>query len=227
MMILDSATAGAMVYQSSNRAAPKPPQPIMLNKLMPWLTADAQANHTRLSNLEQGGAYNLAQTTMASPTYSRSNIKPKQDQPKPLEENLFDAKAEAKVLTSYVSMYLRQGWRDKLFHQLDDLLDTDGWDARDQPLQKKSFETFLKAICDLSPTVRPGLGLTYAGNLIAAWTTPSNDRLTLEFEQDSSVQLIVTRFFDNEPEIFSGRVKVARLKSTLHDFKCQGWIGCA
>jgi hypothetical protein len=226
MMILEAAPTGGMVYQSSNRAAPKPPQSILLNKLMPWLTAGAYANHTLLSSLEQGGADSFTKPVMDSPTYSRFDLTPKQDQPKALEEKLFDAKAEAKVLTSYVSMYLRQGWRDKFFAQLDDLLDADGWDKRDQPLQKKSFDTFLKAICDLSPTVRPGLGLTYGGNLIAAWTTRSNDRLTLEFEQDGSVQMIVTRFHDNEPEIFSGRVKVARLKSTLHDFKCQTWIGC-
>ena len=227
MMILNASTSHSMVYQPSSGSAHRALKPMVLNKLAHGFTQDTQANHTLMSGTDHGGAYNSAQSAMTEPIYCRSDIKSSNDQSKTLDEKLFDAKAEAKVLTSHVSMHLPKGWRDKLFHQLDNLLDTDGWDERDQPLQKKSFDTFLKAICDLNPAVRPGLGLTDSGDLIAAWTTEGNNRLTLEFEQDSSVQMIVTRFVEDEPEIFSGRVKVARLKSKLHDFKCQEWVGCA
>src|ERR1700735_1244401 len=43
-------------------------------------------------------------------------------------EPLFDALAAAKILTSQVAMHLDEGWRDKLFRQLDSLHDPAEWE---------------------------------------------------------------------------------------------------
>jgi hypothetical protein len=75
-----------------------------------------------------------------------------------LEENLFDATAAVKTLTSQVAMHLDREWRAKLFRQLDSLHDPAEWEAGDIPVQKASFATFLKAICDIRPARRPGPG---------------------------------------------------------------------
>ena len=76
---------------------------------------------------------------------------------KSVAERLFDATAEVKMLTSQVAMHLENEWRERLFSQLDRLHDPDEWDKDDRPVERSSFSTFLKTICDLRPAVRPGL----------------------------------------------------------------------
>lgn len=219
MSTLETVKTTGMVYKPSGAPAEhKTRQSLMLGKLGSW---GMEENHTVLTSLDKSGP------AMTSQTCSPSVMQLGAGRAKSVDELLFDAKASAKMLMSQVTMYLREGWRDKLFYQLDNLLDAQEWDPLDQALQKRSFETFLKVICDINPTVRPGLGLSYTGNLIAAWTTKSNDQLTLEFEPDDWVQLFVTRYFDEEPEIISARLKTVRLKSRLNDLKCAEWLTCA
>lgn len=172
-------------------------------------------------------AYSSAAFTMAEQNFSLSDPRSAGRSGQSLDESLFDAKATAKQLTSRVSMYLRDGWRDKLFYQLDNLMDPDEWDPEDKPLQGQSFETFLKAICDLQPTKRPGLGLTYTGNLIAAWRINELERITLEFAPTGWVTLIGSRCIDGEPVSFSARPSVRALKKTLVSLNCAEWLGCA
>ena len=152
----------------------------------------------------------------------------RQELKKSLDEVLFDARAMAKISASRVSMYLREGWRNKLFYQLDNLLDPEEWDPDDRPLQAQSFDTFLKAICDINPSKRPGLGLSYGGNLIAAWRSSVNtdDRLSLEFMPDGKVKLIGSRFVNDELVSFSALTPVTALKQTLADMSCVAWLGC-
>jgi hypothetical protein len=146
----------------------------------------------------------------------------------PLEQLLFDAGAKAKISASLVSMYLREGWRDRLFQQLDNLLDPSEWDPEDKPLHPKSFETFLKAICDINPSKRPGLGISFSGNLIAAWrdNVNSNDRISMEFMPDGKVKLVGSRLIDEELVLFSALTPVAALKQTLLNLNCSTWLGC-
>lgn len=140
-----------------------------------------------------------------------------------IEEQLFDATASVKTLTSQVAMYLEREWRDRLFQQLDSLHDPDEWEADDTPIQQASFSTFLKAICQIKPTVRPGLGLTNGGNLIAAWTVGKN-RLTIEFMPNDRVRWVVSRFPDGELEQFAGQTQVSRLFSGLKPYSPEEWL---
>lgn len=222
-----TANAVGMVYKPSIVHEHITQQPLFLNKLSLRRSEEQHAGHTLVTGLHASECHNSVKTAIASQTYSPFDLRSINAGSKTLAETLFDARAEAKVLTAYVSMYLREGWRDKLFHQLDNLLDPDEWDPDDKPLQKQSFDTFLKAICDLNPTVRPGLGLTYNGNLIGAWTTAANNRMTLEFTQDGRVKILGTQFIDEEPVHFSAISSVGTLKKALVKFNCASWLGCA
>ena len=143
---------------------------------------------------------------------------------KPLELRLFDALASAKILTSQVAMHLDQNWRNKLFHQIDFLHDPAEWELGDEPLREASFSTFLKAILNIKPERRPGLGLSSEGNLIAAWTKDS-DRLTIEFLPSERVRWVLSRKAEDDIERFAGETRVGRLFDGLKSFNPEHWFG--
>jgi|SRR5712692_2285486 len=141
----------------------------------------------------------------------------------PLEERLFDATANVKILTSQIAMHLEREWRDKLFRQLDSLHDPKEWEPDDEPIQQASFATFLKAIIQIKPKRRPGLGLSHAGYLIAAWTDKF-DRLTIEFLPNDRVRWVIGRPRDDEPEHIAGQTRVSRLAETLAPYNPEIWF---
>lgn len=143
-----------------------------------------------------------------------------------LNERLFDALAGVKILTSQVAMHLDREWRDKLFRQLDSLHDPAELEAGDDPIQQLSFATFLKAILDINPERRPGLGLSQAGYLIAAWTT-GPDRLTIEFLPDDRVIWVLARYLEDEPDRFAGQTPVTRLTEGLRPHRPEHWFSNA
>jgi hypothetical protein len=144
-------------------------------------------------------------------------------QDKPLELRLFDALAAAKILTSQVAMHLDQNWRTKLFNQIDTLHDPAEWEAGDQPLRETSFSTFLKAMLNIKPERRPGLGLSSGGNLIAAWTA-GFDRLTIEFLPGDRVRWVLSRQTEGDMERFAGETGVVRLFDGLKSFNPDHWF---
>lgn len=142
---------------------------------------------------------------------------------KALEERLFDATANVKILTSQVAMHLDREWRERLFKQLDSLHDPEEWEAEDKPVQQASFATFLKAICQIRPSVRPGLGLAHNGQLVAAWTSGKN-RLTIQFMPNDRVRWVVSRYPDGEFEQVAGQTLVSRLLDSLSPYKPEEWL---
>lgn len=141
-----------------------------------------------------------------------------------LEERLFDATANVKILTSQVAMHLDREWRDRLFRQLDALHDPIEWETGDEPVKQGSFATFLKAIVGLRPQKRPGLGLSHSGHLIAAWTNGSN-RLTVEFLNNDRVRWVIgRRDSDDEPEQIAGQTAVSKLASALAPYNSAIWF---
>ena len=120
-------------------------------------------------------------------------------------------------------MYLEAQWRNKLFAQIDSLHDEDEWEYGDKPLQRDSFATFLKAICDIKPKRRPGLGLTPNGLLVAAWTE-ENSRLTIEFQPRNRVRWVISRTVDNEAEQFVADTNVSRLRTSLQPHNPSEWF---
>jgi hypothetical protein len=218
----DNQATPTLVYRSSLGRTDLPKQSMLWNSLkLPLLAVSTNRNGV-VNNIEQRPVYGATKTLRGSAIPTRRENK------LPLQEVLFDAGAKAKISASLVSMYLREGWRDRLFYQLDNLLDPSEWDPKDKPLHAKSFETFLKAICDINPAKRPGLGLSYSGNLIAAWRDSVNrdDRISMEFMPDGKVKLIGSRFIHEEPVSFSALTPVTALKQTLSDMSCSTWLGC-
>lgn len=140
-----------------------------------------------------------------------------------IEEQIFDATATVKILTAQVAMHLEREWREKLFQQLDSLHDPIGWEPGDLPVQQSSFSTFLKAICQIKPKCRPGLGLSSSGHLIAAWTV-GEDRLTIEFLTNDRVRWVLTRTLDDGPERFAAQTSVARLLNRLMPYHPEHWF---
>jgi len=141
-----------------------------------------------------------------------------------IEESLFNATAAVKMLTAQVAMYLDREWRTMLFRQLDSLHDLSEWEPSDSAVQQSSFSTFLKAICDIKPTRRPGLGLTSAGHLVAAWTTNKDDRLTIEFLPNGRVRWVMSMLLDDEVERLAGQTTVALLRDRLQPYQPGRWF---
>lgn len=227
MPTVEAIRPSALVFQPSQAPPHLKTQALEWSKLFAFQKEFAMSSPTLVTRQDTGGAYNPPGSTMVEQNFSQANIRNTSHNGRSLEESLFDARAIAKILTSRISMYLQEGWRDKLFYQLDNLLDPDEWEPEDKPLQEQSFDTFLKAICDLRPAKRPGLGLSYSGNLIAAWRANESDRVSLEFAPTGRVTLIGSRFIDGEPVSFSARAPVSALKKTLVSLNCAEWLGCA
>ena len=141
-----------------------------------------------------------------------------------LEEALFDARAIAKELTSMVAMHLDPKWRKRLFAQLDSLHDPEEWEKGDVPLQRSSFNTFLRTICLVQPKCRPGLGLSAAGHLIAVWLAGGN-RLTIEFLPSDDVKIVLSNNLGNYVERAAISTKAEHLMSKLAPYQPDQWFG--
>jgi hypothetical protein len=141
-----------------------------------------------------------------------------------LGEQLYDALARVKVLTSTVAMHLDRAWRFKLFRQLDALHDLAEWEPGDAPVQQSSFAAFLRTMIALQPKRRPGLGLSSSGNLIAAWTE-GRDRLTLEFLPTGNVRWLLSYYDDEQVERAAGEAPVRRLTAVLAPYTPAHWFG--
>jgi len=105
---------------------------------------------------------------------------------------LFNAAAAAKIKTSTIAMFLDPTWRRRLFEQIDELHSVDDWELGALPLEQQSFAAFLRAMFILKPRVRPGLGLSVTGHLVAAWTIDKN-QLTFRFIDRSRVRVSFNR----------------------------------
>ena len=160
---------------------------------------------------------------------SPASLQPERDERadnRPLQERLFEALSEVKILTSQVAMHMDREWRDKLFHQLDALHDPAEWESDDTPIRKSSFATFLKAMLSIVPERRPGLGLSHAGYLIAAWTT-DQDRLTIEFLPNDRVRWVLSLHSNEEIERYAGDTGVSLLADGLSKYHPEQWFSRA
>ena len=139
------------------------------------------------------------------------------------QRQLFDALANVKILTSQVAMHMEREWRDRLFQQLDSLHDIDEWEDGDHPIQQSSFSTFLKAMLSIKPDRRPGLGLSHAGHLIAAWTT-DQDRLTIEFLPNDRIRWVLSHHYNGDVERYAGDSAISRLSDGLLGHHPEHWF---
>src|SRR3569833_3455064 len=87
----------------------------------------------KLEKLSTGAVSTVEEQRDATPTISEAA--PITRRGASLEEQLFDARAEAKIVTSRVAMRIGDEWRRRLYRQLDSLLDVEEWLAADTPLR--------------------------------------------------------------------------------------------
>ncbi len=99
---------------------------------------------------------------------------------KSLESTLFDNSASLKVTVSQVLMHLSVEWRDKIFSQLDRLLDIEAWEEDSSLIGPSSFSTFLRYVIYSGPVRVPSLGVSAKGHVLAAWGSGTN-RIAVEF----------------------------------------------
>lgn len=159
----------------------------------------------------------------SSPSHAPFLGKAGQHAGRTMAERLYNALADAKVLTSKVAMHLNSEWRSRLFSQLDDLLNVEDWHDDDQPVLRTSFATFLRMVLYQNPARRPGLGVSHQGNLIGAWSA-GTDRLTIEFMPNDLVRWVLSCEVDGEKERAAGETPVARLPDVLRPYSPERWF---
>jgi hypothetical protein len=118
--------------------------------------------------------------------------------------------ASLKQMVASISMHLDDAWRTSLLSRLGRLLDPENWDEEFQLPSEQSFSTFLRMIVYLHPTRRPGIGLSAAGHLLAAWTRDS-DRIVIECAADDEVRWVLSRLVDGTRESGAGKVQIHRI----------------
>lgn len=142
---------------------------------------------------------------------------------KKINEVMFDAKANIKILTSQVAMYIENKWRNNIFNQIDVLHDIDNWDEDLLPASRQSTITFLKTIVEVRPKIYPGLGISPKGNLVAAWTSTGRN-LTVEFMPNDKIQWIVSQQQKGDIERVVGKTSIERFFQCLEPFNVGEWF---
>lgn len=142
---------------------------------------------------------------------------------KVIEEQLFDALAEAKIWTSRVAMHLDSETRKRLFRQLDVLHNAEDWDQRDKTVNLESYQSLVRAIIHHSIDCRPSLALMPSGNLLAQWRD-GNDKLTVEFVPGNRLRWLVQSHTEEGPERASGTSPLERLRTVLAPYGAERWF---
>lgn len=141
-----------------------------------------------------------------------------------IEERLFDAKAEAKMFTSRVAMRIQEIWKKQLYRQLDSVLDVEEWTDGDEPLAIGSYQTFLRLMFVIRPTVRPGLGLTSEGQLMATWQA-GEARLTIYCFAGDALRYVLSHIVDHKRETHAGDASIERILAVIAPFQPEQWFG--
>jgi hypothetical protein len=177
-------------------------------------SSDAALLYTLLTDLR-------STQSPARPAVSRERIR--RSEPS-VTERLYDVLANAKVMTSQISMHLSAPWRRTLFEKLDELLDPSDWHEDAAVLDAASYETFLRFLTYINPTRQPVLGLSDEGNFLAAWIDGPN-RLTLEFLSKDLIRWVLVRHLDDdEQESAAAQVPLLRLSKTLEAYQPERWF---
>jgi hypothetical protein len=122
-----------------------------------------------------------------------TTVKPLSAEQRPapsLEEQLFQALANAKIWTSQVAMRIDNASRNRYFEQLDRLHDAEEWFEGDQPVALESYKGFIRLMLVVGGNSKPALALSSSGHLVAVWEGNSQ-RLTVEFKDADRLQWLV------------------------------------
>lgn len=106
-------------------------------------------------------------------------LKPQVDESLPPEFRVLERAFDLKILASQYSIHLSYDRREKLFKEIDRLLDPTSWYDDDILLTQDSLRAFLRWTIYNGWKAWSALGVSNAGNLLVAWRIAS-DRVTAE-----------------------------------------------
>lgn len=154
---------------------------------------------------------------MATPAKSLRASEAHVAPPVSLEDKLFENAATLKVGFSKIAMHLTPEWRTVIFSQIDALIDFDNWQDNSSFIQEPAFTTFLRFIIFSLPTRLPSLGVSQAGNLLAAWYDDLQ-RIAVEFFPDDKVVGTFVKQGPRGNETATWRGPVTRLRHFIEQF---------
>lgn len=114
----------------------------------------------------------------------------------PTDDTLPKISMALKIVASKYGMYLDFADRDKLFGELDYLLDPEGWCDEDDVPRVAAFENFLKWSIAAKALNWVSLGFNHQGNLLAAYKN-GDSIVTAAFSSDAVVNW-TSRFVDTD-----------------------------
>jgi hypothetical protein len=109
-----------------------------------------------------------------------------------LQQRVFDSGVEMKVAVSQYAMHLSPETRQKLFRDLDDVVNIDDWYEEDTLPRYDSFRDFLKWTIYSKRFNWLSIGVSNEGNILVAWKS-EQALLTANFSGNSRVLWTVTR----------------------------------
>lgn len=136
------------------------------------------------------------------------------DNPRSVEDELMTRMGAAQQELSLVSMHLDAEFRRGTLRQLNQLLNPATWDEDDSYLDLGSFRSFARAMAALRPSVRPMLGLSERGHLLAMW---GHGSARLSFEHLANDQLRWSIFSENAEgsDVAAGITSVGRVAQII------------
>lgn len=139
---------------------------------------------------------------------------PGPSRPTDLGTELFDTRATMKIAVSRVSMHLDHAWRKAIFSHLDRLLSVESWAKGDELPRRASMSTMLRAIIFERTLRPPSLGVSNAGNFLAAWIR-DRDRLTVEFLLGDEIRWMLVHYPDGKRESLAGQGSSTRFRTVI------------
>lgn len=109
-----------------------------------------------------------------------------------LENRVFDSGVKMKVAVSQYAMHLSQETREKLFQDLDEVVNVEDWYDEDALPREESFRDFLKWTIYSKRFNWISIGISEEGNVLVAWKS-EHALLTASFEGNSRVIWAVKR----------------------------------
>ncbi|MER8745885.1 hypothetical protein NKH54_22785 [Mesorhizobium sp. M1004] len=97
-------------------------------------------------------------------------------------EKIFDTLIALKVETSKVAMHLSIAARNRIFAELDYILDVETWDEGDYLPDIESYKRFLKWIIFTGDTTWTSLGVDDGGRILVAWVR-EQQTMTANFDE--------------------------------------------
>jgi hypothetical protein len=136
------------------------------------------------------------------------------DNPRSITEELASRLSNAQRELSLVSMYLTPAFCAATMRQLGQLLDPESWDEEDKLLDVWSFRSFARAMAVLRPSIRPMLGLSPKGNLLAMWGSDTT-RLSFEHLAGDELKWFVHLRSPDDHDLAAGTTHIGRIPRIL------------